>query len=161
MRKIKMLPTAVNSHRCHCLFLAVILLVAPASLAQAQTSRFAAVYYNRGNERYKKGDLDGAIADYDAALTFDPRWALAYNMRGSARYNKGDLDGSIADYELAIKSDPFFAKAYGNRGLARLFQGDMARAEKDFDQCLRLDPKLKSLLEEEIEKAKRGLAARQ
>jgi tetratricopeptide (TPR) repeat protein len=79
----------------------------------------------------------------------------------NARQDRGDLDGSIADYELAIKSDPFFAKAYGNRGLARLFQGDMAAAAKDFDQCLKLDPKLKPLLEEQIEQAKRRLPARQ
>jgi len=99
MRKIKTLPISVNRHRRH-LFALIILLLAAASLCQAQTSRFAASYFNRGNERYKKGDLDGAIADFDAALTFDPRWAPAYNMRGSARYNKGDLDSSIADYTL-------------------------------------------------------------
>lgn len=68
---------------------------------------------------------------------------------------------SIADYESAIKIDPFFAKAYGNRGLARLFQGDMAGADKDFAECLRLDSKLKPLLEEQIEQAKRRLAAKQ
>jgi tetratricopeptide (TPR) repeat protein len=87
MQKIKMLPTGVNRARCYCLFL-LISLLATASLAQAQTVRSAAAYYNRGNERYKKGDLDGAIADYDAALIFEPRLARAYNMRGSARYNK-------------------------------------------------------------------------
>jgi tetratricopeptide (TPR) repeat protein len=65
------------------------------------------------------------------------------------------LDGSIVDYDLAMKVDPFFAKAYGNRGLARLFQGDLAAAEKDFDQCLKLDPKLKPLLEEQIEQARK------
>src|SRR6266480_4180719 len=69
MRKIEILTTGVNKHRlCHCLALAVILLLSAASLAQAQTSRSAVAYYNRANERYKKGDLDGAIADYDAAL---------------------------------------------------------------------------------------------
>jgi hypothetical protein len=46
-------------------------LLAASSPSRAQTSRFAAAYYNRGNERYKKGDLDGAIADFDAALAFD------------------------------------------------------------------------------------------
>src|SRR6266487_1693102 len=106
MRKDKKLITAVNSHRSYCLSVLIIFLVTAASLSQAQTSRFAAAYYNRGNERYKKGDLDGAIADYDAALTFNPRWALAYNMRGSARYGKGDLEGSIADYTTAIEIDP-------------------------------------------------------
>src|SRR5438552_18422588 len=118
MRKIKMLSTGVDRHRGRCLFRAVILLLVVASLAQAQTSRFAAAYYNRGNERYQKGDLDGAIADYDAALTFDPRWARAYNMRGSARYNKGDLDGSIADYTRAIETDPPLGMAHSNRGMA-------------------------------------------
>src|SRR5258705_3595845 len=103
MRKLKILTTSGNRHGCHCLLLIVILLLTAASLSQAQPSRFAAVYYNRGNERFKKGDLDGAIADYDAAITSYPRWALAYNMRGSARYNKGDLNGSIADYTSAIE----------------------------------------------------------
>ena len=68
---------------------------------------------------------------------------------------------SIADYESAIQIDPLFAKAYGNRGLARLFQGDMAGAERDFEECLRLEPNLKPLLEEQIGKAKRRLAAKQ
>lgn len=128
MRKIKILTTRVNGHRrCHCLALLIILLLAAAPLCQAQTSRFAAAYYNRGNELYKKGDLDGAIADYDAALTFDPRWARAYNMRGSARYNKGELDGSIADYTRAIEIDPHLADtdvASGEQDFRSPFHGD-------------------------------------
>ena len=90
MRKIKTLTTSANRHRCHCV-LTIILLLAAASASRAQTSHFASAYYNRGNERYKKGDLDGAISDFDAALTFDPRLAVAYNMRGCARYHKQDL----------------------------------------------------------------------
>ena len=81
MRKNKMLTTAVDSYRCRCLSLPIILLLTAASLAQAQTSHLGAEYYNRGNDRYKSGDLVGAIADYDAALIFKPRWALAYKMR--------------------------------------------------------------------------------
>jgi hypothetical protein len=37
----------------------------------------------------------------------------------------------------------------------------MAAAAKDFDERLKLDPKLKPLLEEQIEQAKRRLPARQ
>ena len=43
--------------------------------ASAQASRSATSYFNRANERYEKGDLDGAIADFDVAITFDPRLA--------------------------------------------------------------------------------------
>ena len=107
-----------------------------------------------------KGDLQGAIADYERAIEINPQFVGAYSNRGNARQDIGDLDGSIADYELAIKIDPFYAKAYGNRGLALLYQGDRIRAEKDFDQCLRLDPGLKPLLNEQIEQVKQRLAAR-
>src|SRR6266542_6926116 len=141
MRKINMLPTGVNSHRRHCLSALIILLLAAASLSQAQPSRFAAAYYNRGNERLKKGDLDGAIADYDAAITSYPRWALAYNMRGSARYNKGDLDGSIADYTWAIEIDPHVALAHYNRGKARRDKGDLDGSIADYNTAIKINPR--------------------
>ena len=137
MRKIRMLPTGVNSHRCRCLSALIILLLSAASLCQAQTSRFAAAYYNRGNERLKKGDLDGAIADYDAALIFDSRWALAYNMPGSARYNKGNLDGSITDYTTAIKIKPQLSSALNNRGNARRDSQKKANSETCTIQAIR------------------------
>src|SRR5262250_971004 len=96
----------IHVNRIYCIAALIFLVLAASSVAPAQPSRFAAAYYNRGNERYKSGDLDGAISDYDAALTFNPRWAVAYNMRGSARYGKGDLDGSIADFTTAIEINP-------------------------------------------------------
>ena len=57
MRKNKMLTTPVYSYRCQCLSLLIILLLAAASVAEAQTSQLGAAYYNRGNDRYKSGDL--------------------------------------------------------------------------------------------------------
>lgn len=110
--------------------------------------------------RRAKGDLQGAVTDYDQAIKISPRLAEAYSNRGNALQDKGDLCGSIADYESAIKIDPSFAKAYGNRGLAWLSQGTMAAAEKDFDACLRLDPGLKLPLEKQIEQVKRRLGTR-
>jgi tetratricopeptide (TPR) repeat protein len=119
------MPTnGYRGRRCHYLVLVIVFFLATASFSQGQPSP-AAAYYNRGNERYKKGDLNGAIADYDAALTFNPRWALAYNMRGSARYGTGDLEGSIADYTRAIEIDPRLALAHYNRGKARRVKGDL------------------------------------
>src|SRR2546421_10088511 len=144
MRKTRMIPTRVNSHCRRCLSALIILLLGAASLCQAQTSRFAVSYYNRGNEKYKKGDLDGAIADYDAALTFDPRWARAYNMRGSARYNKGDLDGSIADYTRAIEIDPHLALAHYNRGKARRDKGDLDGSIADYTRAIEINPRVSS-----------------
>ena len=85
----------------------------------------------------KKGDLDGAIADYDTALIFEPRLARVYNMRGSARYNQGDLDGSIADYTRAIEINPRLSSALNNRGNVRREKGDLDGAIADSDTASR------------------------
>jgi tetratricopeptide (TPR) repeat protein len=115
------------------------ILLAAGSLSQAQP-RSAAIYYYRGNERFKSGDLDGAIADYDAALIFEPRLAQAYNMRGTARYSKGDLDGSLAVYTRAIEIDPHLALAHYNRGKARRDKGDLDGSIVDYELAIRIDP---------------------
>ena len=63
--------------------------------ATAQTS--ANDYVKSGYAKAKKGDLDGAIADFNRAIELDPKKAGAYTNRGSVRNAKGDLDGAIAD----------------------------------------------------------------
>src|SRR3990170_1328845 len=51
-------------------------------------------YGNRGDAKKTKGDLDGAIADYNRALELDSRNAIAYNNRGNVKLDKGDLGGA-------------------------------------------------------------------
>jgi tetratricopeptide (TPR) repeat protein/DNA-directed RNA polymerase subunit RPC12/RpoP len=41
-------------------------------------------YSNRGVAKKAKGDLDGAIADYNRAIELDPKLAIASNNRGNA-----------------------------------------------------------------------------
>ena len=52
-----------------------------------------------------KGDLDGAIADYNRAIELNPKYASAYYNRGNAKEAKGDLDGAIADFKRATEVD--------------------------------------------------------
>ena len=106
------------------------------ALAQNSRSNSAADYYNRGNERQKEGDLDGAIEDYTFALTFEPKFAPAWNNRGVVRYLKGDLDEAIKDCGKAIELKPDYAEAWNNRGNARFDKGDPDGAIADFDQAL-------------------------
>ena len=42
-------------------------------------------------------DYDRAIADYDAALSLDPKFQRAYNNRGAAWRGKGDRTRALQD----------------------------------------------------------------
>src|SRR5271170_6283914 len=55
----------------------------------------------RCHRNLAKGDLDGALADYNHAIELDPKNAVAYDDRGLLKQNKGDNDGALADYNKA------------------------------------------------------------
>jgi len=103
--------------------------------------RNAAAFYDRGNVKKDRGDLDGAIADYTRAIQSNPKDAGAYANRGAAKWAKGDLDGSIADSTCAIERDPKQAMAYYNRGGAKQAKGDLDGALADYTRAIEIDPK--------------------
>ena len=53
--------------------LALLILCIASSAANAQISRSAVAYMDRGNDSYARGDLDAAISDYYIAIAFEPR----------------------------------------------------------------------------------------
>jgi tetratricopeptide (TPR) repeat protein len=57
----------------------------------------------RGNVKYAKHDLDGAIADYSKAIELDPKLAEAYINRGEVKKFKGDQVGADEDFAQAAK----------------------------------------------------------
>ncbi|VIO80888.1 hypothetical protein CI41S_75950 [Bradyrhizobium ivorense] len=62
----------------------------------------------------RKQMIDRAIADYDAALRFDPSLTDAYNARGELWRRKGDRRRAIMDFGAAVKLDPNHAAAKAN-----------------------------------------------
>ena len=65
----------------------------------------------RGKARYKKGNIEGALADFEYAIKIDPKLAKAYANRGAIKDLKKDIDGAIADYTRAIELYPKFGNA--------------------------------------------------
>jgi tetratricopeptide (TPR) repeat protein len=61
----------------------------------------ADAYNNRGNARRAKGDQDGAIEDYAAAIRLKPDHAGAYQFRAIERLLKGDQEGGTQDLAMA------------------------------------------------------------
>lgn len=116
--------------------------VPTSSSASSSAPQSASEFNSQGFEKYKGGDLDGAIADFSQAIALDPKLAEAYNRRGNAKKGKGDLAGAVADYRQAITVDPKYANPYSNLGIIALTTGDVDGAIADFSQAILLDPKL-------------------
>ena len=95
-----------------------------------------------GNDWRSKGDLDRAIADYDAAIRANPLYVAAFANRGLAKRDMGDVDGGIADLSRAIEINPKLASAYVARGSAKLRKGDAEAAIVDYTHAIEIDPKL-------------------
>jgi Tfp pilus assembly protein PilF len=103
-----------------------------------------------GDLRKERGDLAGAIVEYDKAIvlcdkqiaepsgTADTR-LNAYCQRAFAKQLKGDLDGAIADFTRAIAINPRAAGAYNGRGDVRKAKGDLAGAIADYQHTVALN----------------------
>ncbi len=106
-----------------------------------KSSHSATAYYRSGIAKGAKGDLDGAIADFNKAIELNSRYARAYDGRGIAKWGKGDLNGAIADYDRTIELDPNDAYAHDNRGVAKQAKGDLDGALADYNRAVELNPK--------------------
>jgi tetratricopeptide (TPR) repeat protein len=76
----------------------------------------AKAYMVSGNAKFEREDYQGAIADYNRALSLDPNYANAYFGRGAARGKMGDSFRAVEDFKQALKIDPDHADACNNIG---------------------------------------------
>lgn len=97
-------------------------------------------YLLRASSLFRLKDLDGALADYDAAIRSNPRLVAAYYSRATVRKQKGDVDGAMADCQQAIALDPTCAPAFLNRATVHTAKKDDAAAVADCTEAIRLAP---------------------
>lgn len=93
-----------------------------------------------GYEKYRAGDYQGAIADYDESIDLDDQNADAFNERGLAKYGLQNYQAALSDYDQALTLDDRHANAYGNRGLTKHALRDYQGAVEDYNQAIRLNP---------------------
>jgi tetratricopeptide (TPR) repeat protein len=109
--------------------------------AMADKERTAQAYIDNGLEMGRKGDLDGAMLKFDAAIKINTRHlASAYYNRGVVYEKKGDNLKAINDFSEAIRNNPQYAEAYLRRGyvFAQRLK-DYGNAKKDWEKALELD----------------------
>jgi tetratricopeptide (TPR) repeat protein len=122
-----------------CLF-AILFFTFGVQVTVGQSSITALESYQRGYERQLRGDMRGAISEYDETLKRDPNFVEAYIARASARYRLGDLEGANADYDKAIKMGSEYAEAYLGRGTVRTERNNLDGAIDDYSKAISLKP---------------------
>jgi tetratricopeptide (TPR) repeat protein len=85
----------------------------------------------RGHERHQRGELEGAIEDFSAALDRTPHMMWLWLSRGLARYQQGDPDRAIPDFDRALHLDPQSYEAHEGRAWARYLAEDFTGALAD------------------------------
>ncbi len=98
------------------------------------------VFYRRGEEKARKGDYQGAIADFNEFVRLNPNGFKAYYQRGLARQKLGDYKGAMIDFDMYLQFNPNDVEARSNRGLLRFELGDYKGAIADYSSSMQINP---------------------
>lgn len=98
-------------------------------------------YVRAGNEFYRQGDADNAIAEYHKALALNPDNAEAHLKLGFLLYNvKDDPQQGMAHLRRAISLDPYDPRPHYDLGLAMLHQRKIEEAVPHLAAAVQLMP---------------------
>ena len=98
-------------------------------------------YNNRGMFRQSQGDVDGAVADFDAAVKAEPTFYQAMTNKGFALMRAGRGSEAVAAFDASLKANPEQPHAVSFRGTTRLNSGDLRGAAGDYREVLKMDPR--------------------
>jgi tetratricopeptide (TPR) repeat protein len=89
-------------------------------------------YTRRAALRNAIGDIDGAIADYSAAMQLMKQEEPAlYGIRSALYLGKRDYENALQDSSRLLELQPNSEIGYANRAAARMFLGDISGAIED------------------------------
>ena len=107
--------------------------------AQAAIANVTRNIFNDGNNAYRRGDLEGALAAYYRVLEMDNNFYRAYYQIGRIQAKMRNLSSAIESYLNALKIKPDFLKCWYSLGLARSDEGDKEGALDAFNQVIEID----------------------
>lgn len=117
----------------------------PAQSSRALSShpqRTAAESFDEGQTAQQRGDLNGAVKFYTAAVSSDPSLFQAYYQRATALLALGRESDAEADLKKTTELEPKFARAHRALGQMWLDKGQTEAAARELAQAAELEPKL-------------------
>lgn len=98
-------------------------------------------YVAQGDQKYRKGNLQGAISDYNYALKLYPEHVRARYNLGNIYSSYEDFYSAIACYEKALSFNPYHLNSRMNLGLVYLEEiRDYDKAINEFDMATKSEP---------------------
>jgi len=107
----------------------------------------AYVFSDQGEEKLSKGDVAGAIKDFDAAIKADSKHALSFARRGKAHALNGRKDLAQLDWSKAQQLKGDLPELYLFRSEFYLKNNEKVKAMTDLNRLLDLDPNNKNAYE--------------
>ena len=100
--------------------------------AARQAPGLPSAYGEWGEMRLAKGDVAGAIANFDLAHKMGPHWADPLQLWGETLMKTGDYAGAVAKFAEASRDAPHWGRnrLRWGQALARLGKADEARAQR-------------------------------
>ena len=105
-----------------------------------EAPQYPAGHFNYAFELRRRGDIDGAVAEYRSAIALDPGMALAYSNLGALLQSKGELADAESLYVKTIELRPNYALAWNNLATVRYKRGDGVGAVRAFRRAIELKP---------------------
>ena len=98
------------------------------------------VHVARGDALYARGDQQGALRDFDTAVSLKPDYPEAYYNRGNLHCLMRQYDKAIEDYTRAIELTANDANAHNNRGMAWHQKGNYQSALANYNRAIAINP---------------------
>lgn len=93
-------------------------------------------YYTHGKSEILAGNIDGAIADLNAAIQADSTMVDAYILRGEVYMQTGNYNAAMNDFNTVLAMDAANSIAYYDRALLNMRLEDFSSAMNDINNAL-------------------------
>ncbi len=95
-------------------------------------------HLNLGALLKMKGDLAGALSQYEVAARIDPKQPITYFNLGVVHRARGYLEPALRAYEYAIVLDPNYGAAYQNLAVVLFKLGKLPESKRAFERAIAL-----------------------
>jgi Flp pilus assembly protein TadD len=93
-----------------------------------------------GRAHLQAGDMDKAVAEFEAAIQADPTLTEAHFRLGNAYAEQGQLDKAAEEFKAVVGLDASDADAHSNLGVVYYQKGQLDEAVSEFQAALDINP---------------------